>query len=175
MKWTAVLISLFIVVTSCADKATINQEDSFFDISVFVDSLLNDNASYVDVNRTIKMAGEKEEKELSSADLKNVFEFMKQFNINHPRKYDKYTVSKSPDKISYVTKEDHFEIKNCTILKKGNRIQSIEVLYESESIISSSIKNIVWMPEQSLIVQNSFTSLWSQPKEMEIKWTYVKK
>lgn len=163
---------LFLIGTSCTEKEKVQYETSFFDISHFVDSLL-DVKSTSEINREIIINGQKEQVKLENNDLTEILEFLKQFNINRPKWYDKYTIRFSGNEVFYKAIEEDFEIKEMKVIKNDQKdIEEIQIYYKSNTLISNTEKMIIWKPNNRLDYKNTSKSLWSEPQYMDISWTY---
>lgn len=172
MKWIGLLIILSTI--SCTSSEEIGDfETSFFDVSLFVDSLLMEDTSYDKVTREIKLNEEEEEvKVLTDADMTDIFGFLKQFNINRPRWYDKYTVTREPNMTTYSAVNEEYDVQEMKVTRAEQSISRIDILYRSKTLISSSEKKVTWLPKNKLSLQNTSTSLWSKEQKIDMSWTY---
>ena len=172
MKYWSILLVLFLLSTSCKKKEKVDYETSFFDISQYVDSLLQVKSTSV-INREINLNGKKEKVKLESNDLTEIFEFLKQFNINRPKWYDKYDVNRYKNEVSYHTTDENLDIKELTVVyNTQNKVEEINILYKSHTLISNTQKKVVWRPTERLEYNNISGTLWSNPDDVDISWTY---
>ena len=171
MRYLASLVIIFSFL-SCAEKEVIDLEKSFFDISVFVDSMLIVGQIQDEVLRKIVIDTETEEKVLTEVDMTEILGYLKQFDINRPRWYDKYSVEKSANSTIYKALDEDLEVKELVVSKTNNVINEIDILYKSKTLISSSEKKVKWMPSKTLTISNKSKSLWSAEQNMLISWAY---
>ncbi len=171
MRYWIVVIFLSLSIFSCTEKEKVSYESSFFDIEQFVDSLLTEN-SKSEIVREIVINGEKETKTLEENDVTEIFEFLKQFNINRPKWYDKYKVTKTQNETMYQAIEKDFETKEVKVIENNNGITEVQIFYKSKTLISSAEKMIIWKPRTRLDYKNTSKSLWSDSQFMDISWTY---
>lgn len=168
------LVALLIVACSfsCADKVEKEYEKSFFDIPAFVDSLLVTEGNKDEVLRKVVIDNENEEKVLTRVDMTEIFGYLKQFNINRPRWYDKYSVERTADIETYTSLDEDLEVKKLSIYRFENKIANIRVLYKSKTLISSSEKQVIWAPSNKLSIISKSKSLGSAEQNMEMTWSY---
>lgn len=159
---------------SCAEERTQNLDPDFFDITEFVEDHLKENTSYKSATRSITLNGEKEEKVFSDFEMNEILDFLKQFNINRPRWYDKYTIEKKDGIETYSANEEDLNIKKTILSRNNDKITGVEIQYVNNSLISSSEKLITWKLGESIEMNNKSKSLWSKPQEVEMKWTFEK-
>ena len=172
MKYLASLVIIFSFF-SCAEKEVIDLEKSFFDISVFIDSILVIEQIEDEVLRKIAIDSETEEKVLTEVDMTEILGYLKQFNINRPRWYDKYSVERSANSTIYTALDEDLDVKELVVNKINNEINEIDILYKSKTLISSSEKKVKWIPSKTLTINNKSNSLWSAEQNMLISWTYT--
>ncbi len=171
MKQISLILLICCIAFSCTKKEKVTNETAFFDISNLVDSLLQiENKSTI--TRQLIVNGKKESKNLKDQDLTEIFEFLKQFNINHPKLYDKYKVTKTANETMYKAIEEGFDLREMKVIKNKTSIEEIQIYYKSENLISSSEKMIIWNPATKLDFKNTNKTLWSDPQHMDISWTY---
>jgi len=168
-----IILLVFLSSVSCAkEEVKTSAETSFFDITVFVDSILADKPIQSEVRRNISINDETEEKILTEVEMTKILGFLKQFNINRPRWYDKYHVEREGNSISYTSQDEDLDVKKMMVVTEKEKVAKIDILYKSQTLISSSEKNISWKPGTSLSLKNTSRSLWSAEQNMHFLWNY---
>lgn len=160
--------------TSCQVESTIDPNNNkFFDIERFIDTLMTQESPIHNVKRTIILDDKKEEKELVQYDMTEAYIYLKKFNINQPRLYDKYTVETDNETTTYTALEPELNVQKCIIEREGDKVQRVFIDYKVGTMISASRKEIDFMPGTKLSVDSENTSKFNKDGKMTVIWDFM--
>lgn len=167
------VISYLVALVSCQTAQSVNvDKNKFFDIESYVDTLMSRQGTEFDVRRTIILDGEKETTELSDYDMTETFIYLKKFNINQPRLYDKYNVEDKGNKTVYTALKEDLNVRKCEVSRTSGKVERIYIDYKVGTMISASEKQIEFIPGQILSVNNKNVSRVSKNSDMTVTWEF---
>ena len=157
---------------SCQVDSTEDLENktTFFDLQDFADMQIDKHAVFPSVYRETIVNGEKESTMLDNYNMSEVYQYLKKFNINHPRLYDKYSTETNDASTSYTALDSSLNVQNFRIDYQADTVYRISLKYQVGSLISSSKKEIQFIPNKAVYVKSKNKSLWGQDEDMLITW-----
>ncbi len=168
---TVVVIASFLLLVACTESNPIDPSIRFFDIDELIESKIQRNEPK-DVEMTITTSDQEEIRTMPQYDLSKAYEYLKEFNINKAKWYDKYKVTNEQDIELYEALDPTMKIKRVEIIKQNDIIESIKIDYLNETIISDLSKRVIWNMDKSILIENQSKSIIGNKSILKIMWKW---
>lgn len=175
MNYKTLVFCLSIIALSCNSEVQDSEfaQDGFFDLEEFVDLQLQEELILPSVKRIINLDGKLESTDIENFDMEENLVYLKKFNINQPRWYDKYIVEETGNQLVYTAKDSSLRVERFELQQNDKEVVSIDINYKTGTFISSTKKNIHWEPGNILRIDNQNKSLWTDPSRLQIEWQFT--
>lgn len=176
MNYKLLIFSLSLLAISCSNEVENSDfaKDGFFDLEEFIDLELQKDLTLPSVTRNITLDDKKESTTIEDFNIEENLIYLKKFNINQPRWYDKYEVEKVNNKVIYISKDSSLRVERFEYVQVDDQVVSIDVKYNTGTFISSTRKSIHWEPGRVLKIDNQNKSFWTDPSRLQIEWQFLK-
>jgi len=164
-------LCILVGLMSCNSEQNSINEGPFFSLKNYLETEVK-SLGLVTVHQIVQVNEKKEETDLENFDLANGLEYLKEFDIDKPRFYDKYSVNDKDGTLSYTAIDEDMKVKNLVVKKEGNLVKEIIIQYKTKTIISTLEKEITFLPGQSLKIQNKTKAISRDPKNFDMIWTW---
>lgn len=167
------VILCYFVLNSCQDEVVSTSKNTgLFDIEKYIDSLILVQHIYPSVNRTIVSGENREQLTMENFDVTECLEYLKTFGINKPQWYDKYKITRLDQSVIYEALDADLNVQKMEVLGDKNGSSGIQISYHTGTFLSSSEKEISFIPNQSLRINSINDSRFSASTKMEVTWNF---
>ena len=171
MRNLLIFIFLITLFCSCSKNSSVSNEGPFFDLTEYVEMVLATD-TIQDIERIIISNGDEEKVSIDQFNMRKPIEYLKEFNINNPKFYDKYTITYTDGLEEYNALDESMKVKNVKLYSEENNLVKIIVDYQVETIISTMQKTIVFDVDKRLSIKNHTESILGKEQDLEMIWEW---
>lgn len=115
--------------------------EKFFDTESFVQAYFKKHLTQAQIEQTTRYQGQKETITKDSAELSTLKSLLTKSSINKPRLYDKYSVEKLDNQVSYRALDSSLLVRTLSIFNREGTVKNVVIEQSFKNINSQSTRN----------------------------------